>query len=132
MADLICVAPDRVHEFWPHARELIHKATRRTNLNHFLDIEYDVLSGDGLLWLAWSGKIEAAATTILIETETEKVCVLTACGGEDMKQWLPLFSQIEAYAKQEGCARVRIYGRRGWSRVLKGYDVTNYVMERTL
>lgn len=131
-AELVCVDPKRIHEFWPHAREMIRKAILRTNLSHFQDIEYDILSGDGLLWLAWDGKIEAAATTSLIETDTDKVCVLTACGGEDMTHWISLISGIEAYAKSEGCACVRIYGRKGWGRVLEGYDVQHVVMEKPL
>lgn len=133
MANLICVAPNRVHEFWPHARELIRNAILRTNLSHFQDIEYDILSGDGFLWLAWNGEeIEAAATTALIRTDADKVCVLTACSGEDMTRWISLISGIEAYAKSEGCACVRIYGRKGWSRVLEGYDVQHVVLEKAL
>ena len=131
--ELICVDPRRIREIWPHAAELIHKAVRRTNLNHARDIEVDVLGGRGLLWLAWNGEaIEAAATTSLIQTDTDKVCILTACGGADMRRWLPLLTQIEDYARNEGCACVRIYGRRGWQRVLDGYDVTHVILEKEL
>ncbi|WP_315831124.1 hypothetical protein [Bradyrhizobium prioriisuperbiae] len=131
--ELICVDPRRIHEIWPHAADLIHRAVRRTNLNHTRDIDADVLSGAGLLWLAWNGEaIEAAATTSLIQTDTDKVCILTACGGEDMARWLPLLRQIEDYARNEGCACVRIYGRRGWQRVLDGYDVTHVILEKEL
>lgn len=131
--ELICVDPQRIHDIWPHAAELIHKAMRRTNLNHTRDIDRDVLGGGGLLWLAWNGSaIEAAATTSLIQTDTDKVCILTACGGADMRRWLPLLKQIEDYARNEGCASVRIYGRRGWQRVLDGYDVTHVILEKEL
>ena len=61
----------------------------------------------------------------------ERVCVLTACGGRDMKRWLPLLEIIEAYAKAEGGGRLRIFGRKGWQRMLKNYRVTNIVLERT-
>lgn len=133
MVSLVCVDPKRIHEVWPHAREMIRKAILRTNLNHFSDVEYDVLSGEGLLWLAWNGeRIESAATTSLIETDADKVCVLTACGGEDMTRWLSLIAGIEKYAKDEGCACVRIYGRKGWSRVLEGYDVEHVILEKAL
>ena len=131
--DLVCVDPKRVHEFWPHVSPMIKRAVTRTNLSHTADIEYDTLHGDGLLWLAWDGKtILAAATTVLVETDTDKVCVLSACAGEQMEQWLPLLRNIEAYAKAEGCACVRIYGRKGWARVLEGYHVEHVVLERPL
>lgn len=131
--ELICVDPARVHEVWPHAAGLIDRAVRRTGLNHTRDIADDVLSGAGLLWLAWNGAaIEAAATTALIETDTDKVCILTACGGHGRDRWLPLLARIEAYAKDEGCACVRIYGRRGWQRLLDGYSLKHVILERAL
>ncbi len=131
--ELVCVNPKQAHEVWPYVSELICRATRRTNLSHSHDIEYDVLYGDGLLWLAWNGNaIEAAATTSLIETDTDKVCVLTACGGEQMDRWLPLLAKIEDYAKAEGCACVRIYGRKGWIRMLPDYHVEHVILEKDL
>jgi hypothetical protein len=130
--ELICVDPKRVHEIWPHVAELIRTAVKRTNLSHTADIEYDTLHGDGLLWIAWDETIKAAATTSLIRTDRDKVCILTACAGEDMQLWLPLLGKIEAYAKAEGCACVRIYGRKGWARVLKDYQVEQIVLERQL
>lgn len=131
--ELICVDPKRVHEFWPFAAEMIRSAVRRTNLSHSQDIEYAITIGDDLLWLAWDGeKIAAAASTSLIETDADKVCVLTACGGDNMRQWLPLLKKIEDYAKTEGCRCVRIHGRKGWLRVLEDYRMTNIVIEKAL
>jgi hypothetical protein len=133
LVELICVDPKRVHEFWPYASEMIRSAIRRTNLSHTSDTEYEILSGDGLLWLAWNGeKIEAAASTHLIDTDADKICVLTACGGENMHHWLPLLMKIEQYAKDEGCKCVRIFGRKGWLRILKDYEMTNIVIEKAL
>jgi hypothetical protein len=130
--ELICVDPKRIREIWPHVVHLIHDAVRHTNLSHTLDIELDVLHGNGLLWLAYDGTIKAAMTTALIKTDSDKVCILTACGGNDMRDWLPLHAGIEAYAKAEGCSRVRIYGRKGWARVLDGYHVEHVVLERRI
>lgn len=126
--DLICIDPARVSEFWPFAKWLIKTAVDRTNLSDFADIERQVLDGEQLLWLAWSDKIEAAATTHL----SRNVCTLTACSGQDRKRWMPLFAQIEQYAKDEGCAAMRIFGRVGWSRVLDNYHVKHVVLEKEL
>lgn len=127
-ADLVCVDPEQIFEFWPHARGLIQSAIEATNLSDFKDIEDQVLSGDQLLWLAWSGKIEAAATTHL----SRGVCTLTACAGHHRERWMPLFSKIEEYAKNENCSTMRIFGRRGWERVLTGYHVEHVVLEKVL
>lgn len=112
---------------------LIHRAVKRTGLSHSQDIEYDILHGDGLLWLAWNGEaIEAAAATSLVETDTHKVCILTACGGVRMPRWVRFMKTIEDYARSEGCASVRIYGRKGWQRVLEGYGTKHVILEKGL
>ena len=124
--DLLCVNPADIQKTWPLARDLIRAAIERTGLSDFADIEKDVLAGDQLLWLAISDRVEAAATTHL----SRGVCTLTACSGHQMERWLPLFSTIEKYAKDEGC-KMRIYGRPGWQRVLTGYHVEHVVLEKT-
>lgn len=130
---LVCVDPKRVSEVWPHVNHLLKGACCRTKLNAFSDIEADILAGRSLLWVAWNGRaIESAAATILINSEARKVCIITVCGGSDMKRWLPLIGQIESYARREGCERVRIYGRKGWLRVLDGYEQKYVIMDKEL
>jgi hypothetical protein len=126
--DLLCVNPVDVQKVWPLASGLIRAAIERTELNDFADIEKDVLSGDQLLWLAISDRVEAAATTHL----SRNVCTLTACSGHQRERWLPLFARIEKYAKDEGCHTMRIYGRKGWERVLDGYKAEYVILEKSL
>jgi hypothetical protein len=128
LCKLVCVVPDRVFDFWPFARPLIKAALERTRLSNIEDIESDVLEGRQLLWLAWSDRIEAAATTQL----ASGVCILTACSGHDRERWLPLFDRIEKYARDECCSTMRIFGRKGWERVLDGYRVEHVVLEKAL
>ena len=125
---LVCVDPEKIFDFWPHARPLIKAAIDRTELSDFADIESDVLEGKQLLWLAWSDHVEAAATTQL----AHNICTLTACSGHQRERWLPLFSKIEKYAKDEGCSRMRILGRKGWERVLSGYRTEYVILEKAL
>jgi hypothetical protein len=132
-AELVCVDPARVKEIWPHVSPLLKAACYRTRLNAFEDIEAEILAGKSLLWMAWNGlAVESAAATVIINTAIGKVCIITACGGSDMKRWLPLIDQIEAYARAEGCRRVRIYGRKGWLRVLNGYQEEHVIMDKEL
>ena len=131
--ELICVDPARIHEVWPHVRALLEKACRRTGLNAFAEFEADILAGRSLVWLAWNGSaIEAAAATALINSDLGKVCVITLCAGRGMPRWLKLMERIEAYAHEEGCARLRICGRKGWLRVLAGFGAKYVVMDKEL
>jgi hypothetical protein len=86
-----------------------------------------------LLWLAWDGdSILAAAVTELAAVDGGKLCTILACGGRDLARVAPLAAGLERYARDEGCARIRICGRRGWARVLAGYRVTRVVIEKNL
>jgi hypothetical protein len=132
-AELVCVDPQRVEEIWPHVAPLLRAACLRTGLCAFADIEADILCGRSLVWIAWDGQaIEAAAATVLIHSEIGKVCIITTCGGRDMTRWLTLLAEIETYARTEGCARVRIYGRKGWLRVLEGYEAKHIIMDKEI
>ncbi len=131
--DLICVDPHRVCELWPALAPLLRRAIVRTGLCAFADIERDILNGAALLWIAWNGAaIEAVASTSLQRTDAGKVCVISACAGSNMDAWLPLIAGIETYAREEGCRSVRIFGRKGWLRVLHGYKQTSVVLDKEL
>ena len=132
-AKLVCIDPKRIHDVWPHVRPLLERACRRTGLNAFAEFEADILAGRSLVWVAWNGSaIEAAASTILINSDLGKVCVITLCAGQDMQRWLPLIDRIEGYTRDEGCVRIRIFGRKGWLRVLEGFKAGHLVMEKRL
>lgn len=130
--DLVCVNPANIQGIWPQARSLIKAAIEQTDLSEFADIEKQVLSGDQLLWLAISDHIEAAATTHLIKTSGRPVLIVTACSGHQRERWLPLFAQIEKYAKDEGARCVRLYGRKGWERALTGYKTEYVILQKDL
>jgi hypothetical protein len=122
-----------VHEFWPHVASLIKAAMEKGRLSSFTDVEHAVRSGNALLWLAWNGeKIKAAAVTELGIANGETFCTIVACGGHDRSQWLPLIAGLEAYAKAQGCAAMRIYGRRGWRKLLPEYRTTRVLLEKQL
>lgn len=128
--DLFCVDPKNIHQIWSQAGPLIRSAIERTGLSEFAGIEKEVLAGDQLLWLALSDHIEAAATTKLVKIGGRKICILVACSGQQRERWLPLFARIEKYAQDEGCATMRIFGRKGWQRVLNGYRVEHVILEK--
>lgn len=131
-ARLVCVPPESIADVWPYVEGLLAGATNRTGLADLRVIERDLKSGAALLWVAIDGGILAAATTSICQVNGSRICELTACGGKERGRWLDLLEQIELYAKAEGCTSMRIYGRKGWQRVLKNYDQTNIILERRL
>ena len=131
--DLLCIPPNRVKDIWPTVCGLIAAAMKRGDFGSFSSVQDDVFNGDALLWVAHDEKeISAACVSQISQTEWRKVCTIVACGGANMKRWLGLLEQIEAYAKAEGCSASRIIGREGWSVVLPAYQPHRVVLEKEL
>ena len=135
MTQLICVPPEMTKDIWPFVSGLIYVAMKKGGLSAFAPIQESVLEGRSLLWIAWGGddrKVEAAAITSIAATEWRKVCEVVACAGKGMERWISLLSQIEDYAKTEGCSAMRIIGRRGWIDQLPAYHLKRVVLEKVL
>lgn len=130
---LLCVDPALVGQFWPYVRDLLKRASEKTGMGDFGELEHQVLTGLQLLWLASDGtRIEAAATTQLCNENGRRLCVIVACGGENRSRWLPLIAGIEDFARREGCSEMRIYGRKGWTRALSDYRARYVILTKDL
>lgn len=133
MIELACVPPNRVSDIWPLVAPLLKSAIDRTGLSEWHEIEADILYGNSLLWLCMEDhKILCAGVTTLEKVHNKLACVIVACGGTGLPQWVHLLEKIEIYAKAENCHCVRIFGRTGWARVLTDYKTTNIVLEKRL
>lgn len=130
---LLCVPPDLVAHFTPHASRYIDAAIEKVGLSDAAGVEADVLASRALLWLACDGTdIIGAGVTELVMSRGRKLCVIVAWGADDQKRCAHLISVIEDYARAEGCAAVREYGRPGWQRALPDYRVKAVIMEKEL
>ena len=133
MTELVCVDPARVSDFWPFVEKSLRAAIEINEISDFDCLERDVLDGKQLLWLAVNGKtIEACATTALVKPFNRKICIITACSGHHRERWLHLKKSIEEYAKNEGCAEIELFGRRGWERALDDYKVHAIILRKAL
>lgn len=98
-----------------------------------VDVLRMLFAGRFLMWLIWDGeKIAGAVITEITDTMKGRVCVIVALGGKDRNRWMHLLSEIEEYALLEGCKSVRLYGRKGWKRVLRDYRETRVILEKEI
>ena len=106
---------------------------RKGRISELADVERGVRAGTLLLWVAADARaIWAAAVTEIHSVSGERFCTIVACGGRERARWLPLKAELETFAKAEGCAAIRIHGRRGWARELPDYRLTRILLEKEL
>jgi hypothetical protein len=131
--ELICVDPARVPEIWPHVEPLIRRAVERSISTDLVTVTAKLTNRQALLWLAWDGEnIRAAAVTSINTANGIKRCVIVACGGNGLDDWLLLIRPIESYAHDEDCISMAIIGRRGWQRKLSDYRPVAVTLEKRL
>lgn len=112
---------------------MLKRAIDKTDLGAFRELEDGVFDGRSVLWLAWrEPEVVAAFVTQLRQMEKSRVCLLCACGGSEHKAWVHLMSVIEDYAREQGCNKIRAFGRKGWLRVLPEFHAPFVVIEKDL
>lgn len=129
---LICVSPERARAMWPHARHWIAQAVENRGDMTLESIEADLLSGLALLWIVWCDEVVGAATTSIVQTPRNKVCLFTAGGGSELDSCMEFLPVIEAYARAEQCNVIRVMGRRGWQKKLPEYHQPWIVLDKRI
>jgi hypothetical protein len=119
------VDPARIREAWPFVSDHVMRAVLRGRNGSYAEIAGDVLAGHDRLWLAIDNDalIGSVVTGIRYDGD-RRICIILACAG-DVFRARHLLTQIETRAMAEGCRAIRIYGRRGWRRVLRDYRPCN-------
>jgi hypothetical protein len=133
-AEAICVPPDYVEQL----EQLVLPEICRALETGGDWTEQQIMSGlrdaTMLLWCAVrNAEILAIAITELVRIDRwGKICNIVVCAGRELRAWTPLLTRIEAYARTEGCQRVRISGRRGWLKIFPDYVEQYTTMDKTL
>lgn len=133
---VFCVAPVAVPQTWPLVERLLDDGYAAADEITPPDLQDWLTAGKGLLWVAvLDDRVLAACVTTLVARRSGLICRVMSGGGESMERWqADWLDTIERYARQEGCAKVRIDGRRGWERALSGfgYRQTGVCLEKGL
>lgn len=117
---LIGVPFNEVLGVWPEASKFLNRSIEMSGgrLSQATVLEA-LLNRETQLWLAPEG---ALVTQIATYPTGMKVVILLLVGGT-MSKWLHLLPEIEEWARAEGCETSELpRGRKGWSRVLKGWN----------
>lgn len=134
MISLVCVPPHDVPKLWPGCVTMIDAGFAASDMLMPDDILEQLTKGTRLLWLAVDKdhRILSAMMTQLFPMRSGMLCKMMECGGERLREWKHLRTQIEEYAKREGCDRVLVEGRPGWSRILDDYKTVSVTLEKRI
>ena len=130
--NVFCLSPGEIDslsaEYWRHLERL----ERETGLVLASAIRLDLLDGRKQLWGYREEKVLGIAVTEILETPKGQACLIYgACGTETTKgQINTLLCAIEAWARNIGCTRMMLQGRRGWLRKLESYRQTGIILEK--
>jgi len=130
-----CVEPQMAGRLWPKVRDLIDVGYAAGGDFMPEDMLEQIRYGKILIWIAIdedSGHIHAAMTTELVAMRCGLVCWMGQCGGDRLQDWSGFHVKIEEYARDEGCVKIVLRGRRAWERVLDGFKVRTVQLEKVL
>jgi hypothetical protein len=106
------------------------------------DFVYDLAKkGNFQIWVLWdkdekitSKKYYGVVVTEIIQRKFGKVCHIYIMTGRQRLKWQHLISEIEDFAKENGCKMMELIARPGWQRVLKIFDYkrTHVVLEKQI
>lgn len=129
------LSPEMAASQWPALRGMIDVGYAAGGDFMPEDLPDHVAAGKVLIWVALddeTGTVHAAMTTELIPMRVGLVCWMGQCGGDRMRDWSHFHTQIEEYARAEGCAKVVLRGRLGWEKVLEGFKIRTVTLEKVL
>jgi hypothetical protein len=124
--NVFCLGAEQIDSLWPL---FAHHLERLTDYYEPEDIRASLKDADKQLWGLQDGpQIVGVAITRILGRTCE---VVGAAGTADYESMRELHRRIEAWARDIGCSRMRLQGRKGWIRLL-GYSQTGIVAEKEL
>jgi hypothetical protein len=135
--DLIPVVPPLdLNIFGPLAEPWLLKACERDAEWDLPDLKAGLADGSFLLWVCWDDDakmcVGAGITRVSVNKRGERIAHDVVFAGEDSDRLLTLIDRLEEFFRARGCARLRISGRKGWTRKLPHYRLAGVVLEKVL
>lgn len=129
---VFALSADETIRYWDDFKHHLERLEREGGLVLASAIRADLAQGKKQLWGFKEGVVLGIAVTEVFETPKGKCCqICAACGTESSKGQIDaIIASIEAWAREIGCSRMMLQGRRGWLRRLDGYRQTGVVLEK--
>jgi hypothetical protein len=126
--NVFCLGADQIDRLWHRFAHHIYRLERDGYLEAN-EIHHDLKDAQKQLWGLQDGEeiVGVAITRISL-----RACeVVGAAGSAPYVAMRELHRAIEEWAREIGCSRMRLQGRKGWIKLL-GYTQTGIVAEKEL
>ncbi len=111
----------------------LRKALEKVPENDLTCILQSVYEGNTMLWLTRrEEEIIGVTTTQVLDHPNERHLLIELLGGKDIKEWVHLIADIEAWGKDLGCVKSEIHGRPAWKKLLPEYKSNIIIYNRVL
>lgn len=136
MSKLVGIPAAQLTEAWRAVEPFIVRACAGSN-GRFkpADMAKAIADKEFQLWAeVRDADICAVGVTRIVKYPQLVACEFLACVGEDMASWKYHMSQVEDWARTQGCKQNLLVARKGWARVMRdqGYAHTHSLLEKTL
>ena len=126
-SNLVTYQSTEIRFIWDEIVKPLEKAAKKGG--YPVEDLYDgLINAEYQLWTSQTNEIETVLVTAIQTDGATKFCLLLACGGKNIMACKDFLEEVEGWAKHKGCSEMRIYGRKGWARLLD-YET---VMRKTL
>ena|SRR5690606_217930 len=122
------VHPDLIPGIWGEVRGDVLKALEYTDNWNERAILQSLLAYPPTMHL-WRCE-KAVCVTHFSTYPTRRVCGLLLVAGQDRESWLHFQETIGRWAKENGCAELVGYARKGWLRVLDWTPDYTYIRKK--
>ena len=139
---LVAIPIEELDKVWSLVEKDIKNALAYSGQLTDSDFVYETAKqGKFQVWVIWdkdekitANKYYGVVVTEIIQRKYGKVCHVYIVTGRQMSKWQHLISEVEKFAKEEGCKMMELIARPGWQKVYNnhGYKRTHVVLEKQI
>jgi len=140
--NLVRIPIQELDKVWSMIEKDIKSALAYSSQLTDSDFVFDLAKeGKFQIWVLWDKeqkkteqKYFGVVVTELIKRKFGKVCHIYIMTGRQRHKWQHLISEVENFAKEEGCKMMELIARPGWQKVLNLFDYkrTHVVLEKEI
>jgi hypothetical protein len=130
------IASKDVEIWWPYVQEYLNEALKYGLGEYSIDdIKNACISRNMQLWVNIGSNLEAACITKINKYPQTNILVILLLGGKSFDSWCDEGDYImTAYAKENKCNHIQLFGRRGWINKMNklNYDHKKMVLTKEI